>query len=259
MADYDVESYWSRVAGEIAKRRNESLVAGDDHPFFRYKRRKFLKKFLHTIDFDSKVVLEVGCGPGGNLIEIAQRRRPKKLIGADISRAMIEIATENLARHSVVAELHKINGVSLPFADRSIHLSYTVTVLQHNTDGDGVKALLRDICRVTSGTIVLMEDTGSEGLSGTGSFIGRQVDVYASVLSEHGFELSDCTYLNTRMSYLGWALVSEVFLSKNHKEGEPIGAVPRTLTASLIPITRILDDCFVEKRGLTKMVFNRRA
>jgi SAM-dependent methyltransferase len=259
MAEYDVESYWSRVGREIAARQGSSLVAGDDNPFFRYKRKKFLKKFLHTINFDSKIVLEVGCGPGGNLLEIGQHRSPEKLLGVDISQTMIEIATGNLARHNVAAELYKVDGANLPFADRSIDLSYTVTVLQHNTDGTALKALVRQICRVTRGTIVLMEDTGSKGLSGTGSFIGRQVDVYTSVLSEHGFEMSECTYLHTRVSYLGWAVVSEIFLSKNHKEGEPIGTVPRTLTASLIPVTRILDDCFVEKRGLTKMVFNRRA
>ena len=258
MTDYDVESYWSGVAREIANRGHESLVAGDDDPFFRYKRNKFVKRFLHTIDFDSKVVLEVGCGPGGNLLEIARRRSPKKLVGADISQTMIQIATENLARHNAAAELHKIDGVSLPFADRSIDLSYTVTVLQHNTDGTAFKALVREICRVTKGTVVVMEDTGNEGLSGTGSFVARQVDVYQSVFSEHGFEPSECLYLNTRVSYLGWALVSNIFIPKKHQEGEPIGTVPRTLTASLIPVTRILDDCFVEKRGLTKMVFNRR-
>jgi SAM-dependent methyltransferase len=259
MADYDVESYWSRVGREIAARQGSSLVAGDDNPFFRYKRKKFLKKFLHTMDFDSKVVLEVGCGPGGNLLEIAQCCSPKKLTGVDISRTMIEIATGNLARHNVAAELHKINGATLPFADRSIDLSYTVTVLQHNTDATTLKALVREICRVTRDTAVVMEDTGNEGLNGTGSFIARQVDVYASVFSEGDFTLSECEYLNTRISYLGYALVSDLFLSKKHHEGEPIGMVPRTLITLLLPVSRTLDDVFAEKKGLTKMVFHRRA
>ena len=35
VADYDVESYWSRVATEIMKRGHESVVAGDDNLFFR--------------------------------------------------------------------------------------------------------------------------------------------------------------------------------------------------------------------------------
>jgi SAM-dependent methyltransferase len=258
MADYDVESYWSRVGREIAARQGSSLVAGDDNPFFRYKRKKFLKKFLHTIDFDSKVVLEVGCGPGGNLLEIGQHRSPEKLLGVDISQTMIEIATENLNRHNIPAEIHKINGVTLPFADRSIDLSYTVTVLQHNTDGTALKALVREMCRVTRDTVVVMEDTGHEGLNGTGSFIARQVDVYKSVFSEQDFELSVCLYLNTKISYFGYALISDFFVSKKHQEGEPMGIVPRTLMAFMMPFSRVLDELLAEKKGLTKMVFNRR-
>jgi len=259
MADYDVESYWSRVAEEIAKRRDVSVVAGDDNPYFRYKRKKFLKKFLHTIDFDSKVVLEVGCGPGGNLLEIAQHHSPNKLIGVDISQTMIQIARGNLVRHNAVVELHKIDGANLPFADRSIDLSYTVTVLQHNTDGTALKALVREICRVTNGTIVVMEDTGGQGLSDSGSFIARKVDVYQSIFSEHGFQLSQRLHLNTRISYLTHAVTSHLFMSKRHKEGEPIGIIPQILIASLLPVSRILDDVFAEKKGLTKMVFHRRA
>jgi hypothetical protein len=172
---------------------------------------------------------------------------------------MIEIATENLARHNVAAELHKINGVTLPFADRSIDLSYTVTVLQHNTDGTALKALVREMCRVTNGTIVVMEDTGDQGLSDVESFIARRVDVYQSIFSEHGFQLSQRLHLNTRISYLTHAVTSHLFLSKRHKEGEPIGIIPQILIASLLPVSRILDDVFVEKKGLTKMVFNREA
>ena len=48
MEQYDPEVYWSRVAGEIEK-RGENYVAGDDNPYFRYKRQRFLKKFLDTI------------------------------------------------------------------------------------------------------------------------------------------------------------------------------------------------------------------
>jgi ubiquinone/menaquinone biosynthesis C-methylase UbiE len=215
VADYDVESYWSRVANEIMQRGHENIVAGDDNPFFRYKREKFLKKFFHTLDLDSKVVLEVGCGPGGNLVEIVQRCAPKKVIGADISEAMIEIAKRNLARHHAAAELHKVDGVRLPFADGSIDLSYTVTVLQHNTNGDALKALVREICRVTPKTVVLIEDTGNEGLGGTGSFIARSVDVYKSILAQRNFTISDCSYLNTRVSYFGYGLVSDILISKN--------------------------------------------
>lgn len=80
MVEYNPEIYWSRVAQEIEKRA-ENYVAGDDNPYFRYKRHKFLKKFLDTINFQSKVILEVGFGPGGNLQQIARHHTPRKILG----------------------------------------------------------------------------------------------------------------------------------------------------------------------------------
>ncbi len=68
-----------------ARGAGKSLLAGDDNPYLRMKRKKFLGRFLDAKDFRSKIVLEVGCGPGGNLLRIAQRSSPKKLIGVDIS------------------------------------------------------------------------------------------------------------------------------------------------------------------------------
>jgi hypothetical protein len=73
---YNPETYWTRVGQEIEKRGDANFVAGDDNPYYRYKRLKFLKRFLDPIDFHSKTVLEVGCGPGGNLRHIATHHDP---------------------------------------------------------------------------------------------------------------------------------------------------------------------------------------
>jgi hypothetical protein len=54
----------------------------------------------------------------------------------------------------------KIDGTHLPFEDRSIDLSFTVTVPQHVTDAAMLEALVKDICRVTRDTVVIMEDIG---------------------------------------------------------------------------------------------------
>ena len=81
MTDYDPEVYWSGVAQEIGK-RGDNYIAGDDNPYFRYKRLKFLKEFLDTIDFQSKSVLEVGFGPGGNLKHLATHHAPKRILGS---------------------------------------------------------------------------------------------------------------------------------------------------------------------------------
>jgi SAM-dependent methyltransferase len=258
MDNYDPESYWSSVGEQIKSRDRESHVAGDDNPYLRYKRRKFLTRFLRTIDFNGKVGLEVGCGPGGNLLDIALHQSPRKLIGVDISQVMVDLARQNLSRRQVIAELHKIDGIHLPFADQSIDISFTVTVLQHDTDGAMLQNLAQEMGRVTSTAIVAMEDTGNAGLSGPGNWIPRRVDVYESVFAPCGFELADSRYLKTRFSRSWYFWIRRRFPSKAYQEGETMAPLPGLLVASLLPITRILDEVSDDSSELTKMVFHRK-
>jgi len=82
---YNPETYWSRVGQEIEKRAGDNVLAGDDNPYYSYKRSRFLSQFLDTIDFQSKTIMELGFGPGGNLRHIATFHRPQLILGADIS------------------------------------------------------------------------------------------------------------------------------------------------------------------------------
>ena len=59
MTNYHPEPYWSEVANRIKGRKGKNIIAGDDEPFYRYKREKFLSMFK-TIDFKAKKVLELG-------------------------------------------------------------------------------------------------------------------------------------------------------------------------------------------------------
>lgn len=178
------------MAGEIRKRGAGNYVAGDD-PYYRYKRAKFLRLFLATLDVAGRRVLELGCGPGGNLRELV-RRGPASLVGIDISASMLDLARQTLEGRSV--ELKKTDGHRLPLEDRSIDLAYTVTVLQHNVDPAGLTRVIAELCRVTAERIVIMEDTGttltaSEGTTG----IARPIDAYRTEFARHGFRLESAT------------------------------------------------------------------
>ncbi len=261
MQEYDPEAYWSRVGQDIQK-RGENFVAGDDNPFYRYKREKFLARFLDTIDFENKTVLEVGFGPGGNLRHIAQHHKSRKLLGVDIAQTMHDLASRNLAPCRQPVELHKIDGRELPFPDKSVDLTFTVTVLQHNTIEDMFVRMVGEIGRVTSDEAVIMEDIGTSPKRGAeGSFVRRQVDVYRKVFAKSGFRLADVSFLNTRVSSFWHNLVFlqlyKRLAGRRQTEGEPIGAVIRTLIGGPLPLMRILDILWVEKKHLAKMVFRR--
>jgi SAM-dependent methyltransferase len=259
MAKYSPEPYWSRVAEQIAQ-RGENFVAGDDDPYYRYKRQRFLSRFLDTIDFKDKVALELGFGPGGNLKHIASKHSPRKLLGADISQNMVEIASRNLQGIAGI-ELSKINGVELPYPDRSVDISFTVTVLQHNTDERMFRSLVSELCRVTRQTVYVMEDIGrSMSPGGEGDWIGREVEVYRSEFEANGFSLFNFAFLDTRVSRYWRAKVFSTYFrlaGRRHKEGDPISFPFKLAMALPMPLTRVLDNLIPDKGDLARMVFHR--
>src|SRR5262249_25599779 len=206
----------------------------------------------------SKVVLEVGCGPGGNLLQIAQAGA-RRVIGIDISRQMLDLAAEALKGYETIVELHKTDGEHLPLADRAVNLALTVTVLQHNTNTSMFQTLVREICRVTKDMVVLIEDTG-EGFIGTdpnSSYIARPGKLYEAECRKHGFRLTDRQYLGLRASRIAYKLVRRLLVSPNHLEGKPFGFLPFAALRVLLTFTRLLDDKVLDKCDLTKMVFAR--
>jgi SAM-dependent methyltransferase len=259
---YDPETYWSRVGRAIESRTEESFVAGDDNAYYKYKRQKFVRRFLNTIDVQATNVLEVGFGPGGNLKHIATHSDPTMLFGVDISQKMHDLATRNL-RNFTNIRLVKIDGVHLPFDNKSLDKTFTVTVLQHITDEAMLKGLISEMCRVTTNEIIIMEDIGdSAELTASGACINRKVEVYKQICADQGFRLHQVQFLNTKISRrwhnFAWRAYRRL-ASRRHHEGDRIGADGRLLIGLPIAITRFLDDVFVEDQNLAKMVFHRDA
>lgn len=62
-------------------------------------------------------LLNVACGSGTLLIETMVR--PKTVVGGDLNPAALEIARQNMKAACVEAPLVQLDGVALPFADRS--------------------------------------------------------------------------------------------------------------------------------------------
>ena len=250
---YHPEPYWTEVAKRIGEREGANVIAGDDEPFYRYKRRKFLD-LLGTVDFAGKSVLEVGPGPGGNLRVIAEMK-PSRLCGADISDEMISLATRTLEGKNV--ELFKIDGQTLPFEDKSFDIVFTSTVLQHNTDEQMMKNLLAEVCRVSADAVYLFEKIEST-VKGDDLCKGRPVQYYADICSANGFELSGVQFLNIQASYLMSGAVRKGLNPSSRSEGEPLNKMSVGIQNALLPLTRILDNIFKTKREVAKLTFRRK-
>src|SRR5579872_3075672 len=191
MTSYDPASYWSDVARRAQERMRGSEVAGDDSPYNRYKRQLFLERFLATIPAEGRSVLELGCGPGGNLRELT-RRAPSRLVGCDVAPGMVELARKTVKGSNV--EIALTDGVILPFADGEFDVSFTVTVLMHNPSTT-VAQLAAQMARVTRSSIYVMEDTvatgtsGNQGMGEYGQVFPRTPDEIAAFFTPQGFRL----------------------------------------------------------------------
>ena len=207
---------------------------------------------MDSIDFKDKKVLEIGHGPGGNLAVIHEKA-PKLLHGADISQAMIDLASKNLSRQDDI-RLHKINGTELPFEADQYDQVLTVTVLQHNTDEDMLKPLIAEMCRTSGGEIHIFERI-DDPISGDELCLGRPVEYYAKLFSEHGFRLARTEFINIQVSYLVCGSIRKLLNRRSRKEGEALNKPSLLLQALLLPITKLLDKVFKAKRDLALLSF----
>lgn len=250
---YHPEPYWSEVAKRINSRDDIRIIAGDDTPFYRYKRRQFLQ-LLHKFPFEGQRVLEIGSGPGGNLLELVHSQ-PKELTGADISSEMIALAKSNLNGYAV--NLVKVSGESLPFDDAEKDVVFSATVLQHNTDNEMMRNTLREMCRVSAKYVLLFERI-EKTEKGDDLCKGRSVEDYAEICRESGFDLASRTFLNIEASQAVCGVISKVFSLGSRKEGQPLNAVGMGLQSLVLPVTKKLDPYIKRERELCMLVFQIR-
>lgn len=251
-SEYHPETYWTEVGQRIAARaQGQNVIAGDDEPYYRYKRSEFLK-LLHEVDFKDKTVLELGCGPGGNLLEVLALH-PRKLTAVDISAEMIRLARQKVPPE---VEILKINGTSLLFPERHFDLVFTATVLQHNTDENMLHKILAELCRVCSHQLILFERIEPEIL-GDDLCIGRPVTYYTSLLAQHGFQLSEKKFIQVRVSYLVCGVIRKLFNPSSRREGEPLNKLSIILQKIALFFTRPLDKIVPVSRDVARMTYER--
>jgi ubiquinone/menaquinone biosynthesis C-methylase UbiE len=249
---YHPEKYWTEVGKRIASREEgQNVVAGDDEPYYRYKRERFLE-MLNEVDFAQKSVLEIGSGPGGNLIEVA-KKQPKRLVGADISAQMIDLARNKVPKN---VELIKVNGLELPFEDKTFDIVFTATVLQHNTDETMLKALMKEISRVSRKQVFLFERIENE-IIGDELCYGRPISYYSSVMQSEGFKLATESFINIRTSYYVSGAIRKGLNAKSRQEGEPLNGISVALQNLTLPFTKQLDKIFTSHKDIAKMEFVR--
>jgi ubiquinone/menaquinone biosynthesis C-methylase UbiE len=248
--NYNVNEYWSEVANRIKSREEKNnVIAGDDEPFYRHKRKMFLDLLLAE-EYKEKLVLEIGCGPGGNLNELFSKQA-KRLVGVDISQNMIDLAKSKLPSD---VEIVKVNGTSLPFDDQTFDIVFSATVLQHNTDEAMLEELVKEMCRVCNKNLVIYESI-SPVITGDILCKWRPQSYYINLMERFGFKWESTNFINVYVSYYMAGIIRKLLNSKDRKEGEPLNKVSIILQNFLLPITMLLDKLVRPKKDLAQLKF----
>lgn len=247
---YAPREYWERVAGRVSARDGEaSIITGDDTGFYRWKRAMFLDRLLAPATERLLEVLEVGCGPGGNLAWLTDQS--VSVAGADVSPTMLKQARRLLPEVS----LTRVDGRRLPFDDRSFEAVMTVTVLQHNPP-NAAGELLTEIARVADREVHLFEDTAWVGLHDRQSHWLRPPRWYARRMAEAGFVPTVRERLPLAMQELAAALARAV-VGQSHHEGEDVTSQRQRVEGAIVRTARMIDAVLPSGVGLTRMSFRR--
>lgn len=257
---YKIEKYWSKVAKKIEKRKDGKFIAcGKTDAYWIYHRNKFIESFRKIDMSEYFTILEVGCGPGGNLLELTQLGGGE-IYGVDISEEMCRLAKGNLTNYNNV-NICRIDGNTVPFKDNVMDLVFTVTVLQHVMNDEMLRNIMCEICRVSKKTIILYENIVPEykytspTVDDSVVSVSRPITYYQNIMEEFGWKLIDGDFIRTRASYiiahypfLGWNLMCRKLKMKK------IG-ISNLYLRTMLKITKHLDDVVNTNMGLAKMKF----
>jgi SAM-dependent methyltransferase len=139
----DVQQFYDSAyagGGELQARWRELGARGKaDH----------VVQLAHSAGLRSEHVVEIGCGDGALLEELARRGFGGAVAGFDISPAAVERAqTRHIPR---LERLETFDGTTLPLGDGAYDLGVLSHVLEHVADP---LVLLRDAARVCSALII---------------------------------------------------------------------------------------------------------
>lgn len=139
-------AYWT---GHNVTLHRTFASAADSLAYFKWRNDQYFNylELMPVTGFDSKAVLDFGCGPGHDLVGFSAMSQPNRLVGADVSSTSLAEARARLAIHGKNVELLQLDPRSseIPLASGSIDHIHSSGVLHHTPDP---LALLKELRRV---------------------------------------------------------------------------------------------------------------
>lgn len=145
-----------------------------------------------------RVILDAGCGTGGNLEWLARYAGNGRVVGIDLVSTALEFCRKR--SHELLAQA---SATDLPFADKSFDLVTSFDVLVQIPDGGADDQAMREMFRVLKpGGIAFVRGAAYEWMkSGHDRALGTErrydLDELREKLKRAGFEILRWTYANS--------------------------------------------------------------
>ena len=153
--DHAIRAYWNERVNDTKLSEHPPGTAGFYAALDAYRLRKndYLPRLIDFGAWAGRDVLEIGCGPGLDLVRFA--RNGARVTGVDIAPVALELARDYCRVAGVPATLLEADGAHLPFPDASFDLVYCHGVLSFVRDPAGVIAEAHRVLR-PGGQAILM-------------------------------------------------------------------------------------------------------
>jgi ubiquinone/menaquinone biosynthesis C-methylase UbiE len=121
---------------------------------YRYDKLKYLPRLVDFSSYKGKNLLEVGCGPGIDMVRFA--RGGAKVTGIDLSKTALDLACSNLEQSGQNADLQVMSGECMQFADNTFDVVYAHGVLQYTADTEKMIAEIHRVLRPGGEAIMMV-------------------------------------------------------------------------------------------------------
>lgn len=134
----NIKGYYDNFSRDYDLQREKGYFS-----FINHLEASIIKEFCPS----KGMILEIGCGTGLIMNEIKKQISSDRIIGIDISEAMLAWAAKKKFR------VLRANAVKLPFKDNSFDFVYSFKVLAHIPE---IKQVIKEIGRVAKENSILV-------------------------------------------------------------------------------------------------------
>ncbi len=190
-----------------------------------YKTDPFVFRLLDRLEFD--LVIDIGCGSGQRLLQLAERYPMSKLSGIDISQKCCELAQSNINKNGLSEQINVVQSSAEDWSanidrtrmkdGKNLIMCFAMFHDLMNIPGSAEK-MLDSICRnYPSGSLLLIQDqmrTESvrvgqnnwvEGFTFVHRLMGQSlypVSQYKAIMERHGFRIVETVLTDISENYL---------------------------------------------------------